>query len=144
MALSGTAHGAEGLTLEELALTSGDAQLRAHGSLLGPRQDAHLSLSDCPAALLQPLYRALPALQVSGRGVGGVVVLGSRVPCCEWHAETAACGVVLCSLYAAWTYGFLLGPRQDAHLSLSDCPAALLQPLYRALPALQVGGCACV
>ena len=44
------------------------AQLLARGSLLGPRQDASLALTDFPAEMLQPLYRALPALQV------GVVV----------------------------------------------------------------------
>jgi hypothetical protein len=54
----------EGLNLEELRLVVGAAQLTAHGSLLGPRQDAAFALTDFPAVLLQPLFNALPALQV--------------------------------------------------------------------------------
>lgn len=60
----GTAHSAEGLSLEELSVKAGDAQLTLRGSLLGPRQDANLLITDFPAAILHPLYRALPALQV--------------------------------------------------------------------------------
>jgi hypothetical protein len=52
------------VNLEELRLVAGPARLVASGSLLGPRQDAQLALTDFPAEMLQPLYRALPALQV--------------------------------------------------------------------------------
>lgn len=67
LALRGVAHGAEGLALDELRLASGGATLAAGGQLLGPRQDATIEVDHLPAALLAPLYRALPALQV-GRG----------------------------------------------------------------------------
>eukprot|EP00775_Hariotina_reticulata_P008364 gene8364-8548_t len=61
--LRGSADPVEGLTLDELRLVVGAAQLTARGSLLGPRQDASFALTDFPAVLLQPLFNALPALQ---------------------------------------------------------------------------------
>ncbi len=64
LVLRGVAHGAEGLALDELRLASGGATLAAGGQLLGPRQDATIAVDHLPAALLAPLYRALPALQV--------------------------------------------------------------------------------
>lgn len=42
----------------------GGAQLNARGLIGGTQQDAVFSLTDFPAVLLQPLYSALPALQV--------------------------------------------------------------------------------
>jgi hypothetical protein len=63
--LRGSADAEEGLSLDELKLVVGQAQLNARGSLLGKRQDATFGLTDFPAVLLQPLFSALPALQVS-------------------------------------------------------------------------------
>jgi hypothetical protein len=58
---------AGGIILDELKLVMGQAQLNARGTLLGAAQDASLSLTDFPAVLLQPLFSALPALQVRAR-----------------------------------------------------------------------------
>jgi hypothetical protein len=57
--------------LDELVLAMGGAVVEAQGALLGPVQDATLVVRELPAVLLQPLYRALPALQVNrGKGKG--------------------------------------------------------------------------
>ena len=56
--------------LDEFGLVLGGAALEAKGALLGPAQDATLTVRDFPAVLLQPLYRALPALQVGDRDQG--------------------------------------------------------------------------
>jgi len=66
LSLRGSADAAEGLSLDELKLVVGQAQLSARGLLLGQQQDASFSLTDFPAVLLQPLFSALPALQVGG------------------------------------------------------------------------------
>ena len=50
---SGTADSSEGVALEELSLTSGPARLLARGSLLSPRQEAELHVTDFPLDLLQ-------------------------------------------------------------------------------------------
>jgi hypothetical protein len=71
LALRGAAHGSEGLALDELRLASGGATLSASGQLLGPAQDAQIQVDKLPAALLAPLYRALPALQVKARRAPG-------------------------------------------------------------------------
>lgn len=63
--LRGSADAAEGVALEELRLAVGGATLTLRGSLLGRAQDASFALTDFPAVLLQPLFAALPALQVS-------------------------------------------------------------------------------
>ncbi len=63
MIASGSCHSAEGIKLEELCLRAGDAKLLLRGRLLGAAQDASLILTDFPVATLQPLLRALPALQ---------------------------------------------------------------------------------
>jgi len=73
LVLRGVAHGSEGLALDELKLASAGATLSAGGQLLGPRQDATLEVDHLPAALLSPLYRALPALQVCR-----CIVMGDR------------------------------------------------------------------
>lgn len=49
--------------MDELSLGTGEAQLLIRGDLLGPKQDATVVLNDFPAALLSPIYRAVPALQ---------------------------------------------------------------------------------
>jgi hypothetical protein len=64
MSLRGSADAAEGISLDELQLVVGQAQLSARGLLGGQHQDASFSLTDFPAVLLQPLFSALPALQV--------------------------------------------------------------------------------
>lgn len=63
LAAAGCVDAQEGVALDELSLAAGPARLHAAGSLLCPRQDAVLRLTDFPLDLLQPLYRALPALQ---------------------------------------------------------------------------------
>lgn len=63
--VTGTASASEGLVLERLLVVLGGARVEAAGALLGPQQDASLVVTDFPAVLLQPIYSALPALQVS-------------------------------------------------------------------------------
>lgn len=54
----------EGVMLDELGVEAGPARLHASGSLLCPRQDAHLSLRHFPLSALTPLTStALPALE---------------------------------------------------------------------------------
>jgi hypothetical protein len=60
---NGSCHSIEGIKLEELGLKAGDAKLLVRGSLLGAAQDASIILTDFPVAILQPLFRALPALE---------------------------------------------------------------------------------
>eukprot|EP00210_Caulerpa_lentillifera_P007372 g7046.t1 len=45
------------------AVANGDAHFSLRGDLFGPQQDASFVLNDFPAALLNPLYKAVPALQ---------------------------------------------------------------------------------
>lgn len=63
MVANGSCHSIEGIKLEELGLKAGDAKLLVRGSLLGAAQDASIILTDFPVAVLQPLFRALPALE---------------------------------------------------------------------------------
>jgi hypothetical protein len=63
LTLRGSADATEGMSLDELRLVVGQAQLSAKGLLGGQQQDASFSLTDFPAVLLQPLFSALPALQ---------------------------------------------------------------------------------
>ena len=60
---SGSCHSIEGIKLEELGLKTGEAKLLVRGTLLGAAQDASIILTDFPVAILQPLFRALPALE---------------------------------------------------------------------------------
>lgn len=60
---NGSCHSIEGIKLEELGLKAGEAKLLVRGSLLGAVQDASIILTDFPVAVLQPLFRALPALE---------------------------------------------------------------------------------
>jgi hypothetical protein len=83
--LRGSADASEGISLDELKLVVGQAQLSAKGLLGGKQQDAAFSLTDFPAVLLQPLFSALPALQV-GSFFGGwcscvLGMGGGRVGC---------------------------------------------------------------
>lgn len=64
LSLRGSADATEGISLDDLKLVVGQAQLSAKGLLGGKQQDAVFSLTDFPAVLLQPLFSALPALQV--------------------------------------------------------------------------------
>ncbi|KAL0030394.1 hypothetical protein WJX79_000988 [Trebouxia sp. C0005] len=66
----GSCHSNEGLKLEEVALRAEDAKLLLRGGLLGPHQNATLMLTDFPVALLQPLFRAVPALEHAAPAVG--------------------------------------------------------------------------
>lgn len=79
---AGSCHSLEGLKLEELCLRAGAAKLAARGQLLGARQDASFLLTDFPVAVLQPLLRALPALEHAAPAAGptgarGPILLGS-------------------------------------------------------------------
>ena len=67
---AGSCHSAEGIKLEELCLKAGDAKLLVRGNLLGARQKATLLLTDFPLAVLQPVYRAMPALRHAAPAVG--------------------------------------------------------------------------
>jgi hypothetical protein len=87
--LRGSADASEGLALDELRLVVGQATLTLRGSLLGRQQDASFALSDFPAVLLQPVFGALPALQVSrGRAVW---LLGRRVQLMSVHSVVPRC-----------------------------------------------------
>jgi hypothetical protein len=82
--LRGSADAGEGVALDELRLVVGGAQLTLRGSLLGRQQDASFALTDFPAVLLQPLFAALPALQVR-QGAG----MGVQLMCTQgrlWHS----------------------------------------------------------
>ena len=59
----GTYHSAEGAHLEEITMRTGDARFSLQGDLFGPKQNASFLLNDFPAALLSPIYKAVPALQ---------------------------------------------------------------------------------
>lgn len=63
MAANGSCHSIEGIKLEELGLKTGEAKLLVRGNLLGAAQDASIILTDFPVAILQPMFRALPALE---------------------------------------------------------------------------------
>lgn len=60
---NGSCHSIEGIKLEELGLKTGEAKLLVQGNLLGAAQDASIILTDFPVAILQPMFRALPALE---------------------------------------------------------------------------------
>ena len=60
---NGSCHSIEGIKLEELGLKTGEAKLLVRGNLLGAAQDASIILTDFPVAILQPMFRALPALE---------------------------------------------------------------------------------
>ena len=60
---NGSCHSIEGIKLEELGLKTGEAKLLVRGNLLGAAQDASIILTDFPVAILQPVFRALPALE---------------------------------------------------------------------------------
>ena len=60
---NGVAHSEDGIKLEEVCASTGDAKLLVRGAVAGAKQDATLLLTDFPAALLQPVFRSLPGLQ---------------------------------------------------------------------------------
>ena len=59
----GSGHSEDGLQLQEFVLNSGDAKLLIRGNLLNENQDATILLTDFPVSTLQPVFRAIPALQ---------------------------------------------------------------------------------
>ncbi|KAK9804274.1 hypothetical protein WJX72_004315 [[Myrmecia] bisecta] len=63
MVARGAAHSLDGIKLDEFCLKAGDAKLLVRGSLLSASQNATVLLTDFPVALLQPLLRAMPALE---------------------------------------------------------------------------------
>lgn len=68
-----------GMTLH-VCCDAGEAKLAVKGDLLGERQDAVMKLDDFPMAMLQPIFRAVPALQHAAPAVGAP---GSSPPAAE-------------------------------------------------------------
>lgn len=60
---TGNYHSSEGVHLEEISMRTGEARFSMRGDLFGPKQEASFVLNDFPAALLSPVYKAVPALQ---------------------------------------------------------------------------------
>lgn len=89
----GSYHSAEGIHLDELSLGTGEAHLLIRGDLLGPKQDATMVLNDFPAALLSPIYRAVPALQNAVPAVTERVSLSPFVD--SWERTFKALGINL-------------------------------------------------
>ena len=81
---NGSCHSIEGIKLEELGLKTGEAKLLVRGNLLGAAQDASIILTDFPVAILQPMFRALPALE---HAAPAVAASGD----CRSHAEMPCC-----------------------------------------------------
>ena len=77
----GSCHSIEGIKLEELALKTGEAKLLVRGNLLGAAQDASIILTDFPVAILQPMFRALPALEHAAPAVAASGECWSRLYC---------------------------------------------------------------
>ena len=82
MVANGSCHSIEGIKLEELGLKTGEAKLLVRGNLLGAAQDASIILTDFPVAILQPMFRALPALEHAAPAVAasGVYQLATGLP----------------------------------------------------------------
>ena len=53
-----------------LVVPAGEAKLVVQGALLGAQQDASVLVTDFPMAMLQPMFRAVPALQHAAPAVG--------------------------------------------------------------------------
>ena len=67
----GACHSLEGVKIEEVSLRAGDAILLIEGKLLTPDQNTTILLTDFPIALLQPLFKSVPALQHAAPAAGG-------------------------------------------------------------------------
>ena len=82
---NGSCHSIEGIKLEELGLKTGEAKLLVRGNLLGAAQDASIILTDFPVAILQPMFRALPALEHAAPAVAasGDCRRHAEMPCCR-------------------------------------------------------------
>lgn len=63
MVAEGSYHSEEGIKLEDFSLKAGEAKLVIQGDLLGTEQNARVLVTDFPMAMLQPIFRAVPALQ---------------------------------------------------------------------------------
>ena len=81
---NGSCHSIEGIKLEELGLKTGEAKLLVRGNLLGAAQDASIILTDFPVAILQPVLRALPALEHAAPAVAA-----SGETCCLTRMTSA-------------------------------------------------------
>lgn len=66
----GACHSVEGVKLEEISLRAGDARLLIQGKLLTADQNTTILLTDFPVALLDPLFKTMPALQNAAPAVG--------------------------------------------------------------------------
>ena len=80
MLANGSCHSIEGIKLEELGLKTGEAKLLVRGNLLGAAQDASIILTDFPVAILQPMFRALPALEHAAPAVAA----SGEPSSCHW------------------------------------------------------------
>ena len=72
----GSCHSLEGVKLEEVSLRTGDAKLLVRGKLLTADQNASILLTDFPVAMLQPLFRSMPALEHAAPAVGEACMPG--------------------------------------------------------------------
>ena len=74
----GGCHSEDGIKLEEVMAATGDAKLLLRGAVLGAKQDASLLLTDFPIALLDPLFRRMPALQHAQPAAGNGALASSH------------------------------------------------------------------
>lgn len=84
----GACHSLEGVKIEELSLRAGEAILLIEGKLLTPDQDTSILLTDFPIALLDPIFRTVPALQ-NAAPAAGEISLSSLLRLCETSGAQA-------------------------------------------------------
>ena len=66
----GACHSLEGVKIEEISLRAADARLLIQGKLLTADQNTSVLLTDFPVALLEPLFKSMPALRNAAPAVG--------------------------------------------------------------------------
>ena len=121
----GSFHSEEGIKLEDFSLKAG-----AH-ALLVPRR----------AAPQQPSAKPAATVCIRSRRSQGFV--SSRVPPLRMRRRCGAAltGPLVCGAAAGEAklvvQGALLGERQNASVVVTEFPMAMLQPMFRAVPALQ-------
>ena len=100
----GSCHSLEGVKLEEVSLKAGAAKLMVRGKLLTPDQNASILLSDFPVALLQPLFRSMPALEHAAPAAGHLIFQSYSLICSILKFPN----ISECSSNSAFTYDLLL------------------------------------
>lgn len=68
------------MIVKSATTNAGEAKLAVKGDLLGAQQDAVMKLDDFPMAMLQPIFRAVPALQ---HAAPAVAAPGSSPPAAD-------------------------------------------------------------